>query len=84
MLNLEFSKRTARFLEKCPSDLYKRIHDKIKELQSSPFPKGFKKLEGRKGIFRVREGDHRILYSVIKENNDLFIIDIDKRSRIYD
>ena len=84
MLNLKFSKRAARFLEKCSDDLYKRIQKTIKDLQNNPFPRGFKKVEGREGVFRIREGYHRIIYAIIKENNDLFIVDIDKRSRIYD
>ena len=84
MLNLKFSKRASRFLKNCSYKSYNKIIEKIKELQDNPFPRGFVRIEGRKDkILRVRTGDFRILYTIIKINNDLFIVDIDKRPKVY-
>ncbi len=84
MLNLKFSNKASKFLKNCPEDLYTEIENKLKELQENPFPKGFKKIGGRKEkVFRIRIGNHRILYTIIKENNDLLIVDIDQRSQVY-
>jgi len=33
---------------------------------------------------RVREGDYRILYEIYQDKNAVLIVNIDKRSRIYD
>jgi len=85
MFNLKFSKQSARFLEKCDKILYERIIKKLKELQNNPFPRDAKRVVGKKDkTFRVRVGDYRILYVLFRDDNDLFIADIDKRTKIYD
>ena len=85
MLVLRFSKKASKFLEKCDNKLYRKIIDKIKELLVNPYPKDSSKVKGRKdNIQKIRIGGIRILYAVIKNNNELFIVDIDKRSRVYD
>jgi mRNA interferase RelE/StbE len=59
--------------------------DKIEELRNDPFPHKVKRVEGRKEkIFRVRVGDYRILYVVLKERNIIFVSKIDKRGGVYD
>jgi len=85
MLNLKFSNKAAKFLERCDDKLYERIIEEIKKLRENPFPSGFKRVKGRKNkTFRIRIGDYRVLYVLIKKNNDLFIADIDRRPRVYD
>jgi len=84
MLGLKFSKKASKFLEKCDNKLYKRIIKKIKELLVNPYPSESAKVKGRKdNAQKIRIGGHRILYVVIKENNELFIADIGKRPKIY-
>ncbi|MBT3691495.1 type II toxin-antitoxin system RelE/ParE family toxin [archaeon] len=84
MLNLRFSKSSARFLKKCDNSIYNRLIKKINELQLNPFPSDAKRVEGRKEkTFRIRIGDYRVLYLLMKENNDLLIVEIKKRQRAY-
>ena len=85
MLSVEFSKRAAGFLRKAEKNLQERINEKIAELRSNPFPQGVKKVVSDEGkLYRVRIGDYRITYRVFYDKNQLFIADIDKRSKIYD
>lgn len=58
-----------------------RLAKRIRELAENPRPRGAEKFLGRKGVFRIRIGGYRILYSV--EPDILLIVDIDKRSRVY-
>lgn len=84
MLELQFSSQAKKFLKKIDDMNWKRITDKIKNLQAEPFPSDTKRIIGRKEkTFRVRVGDYRIQYSVFYEKNILFISDIDKRPRAY-
>ena len=84
MFDLKLSNVAKRFLVKCDKVLYERLVIKLKDLQHNPFPSDVKRVKGRvEKIFRVRVGDYRILYLVIKEKNLLFVSDIDKRSKIY-
>lgn len=84
MLEVEFSKISEKFLEKCNNVLYERIIKKIKELAKNPFPADSKRVINRKEkVFRVRVGDYRMIYMVINEKNILFISEIGKRDKIY-
>lgn len=84
MLKVELSKRAKKFLKHCDDILYKRVINKIKEIQKDPFPSDVKRVVGKKEkIFRVRVGKVRIEYVLFLDKNLLFIFDVDKRPRIY-
>ena len=84
MLEIKFSNISQKFLNKCEETLYNRIMDKIKVLSKEPFPSDSVRVVNRKEkIFRVRVGDYRIIYGLLKEKNLIFISEINKRSKIY-
>jgi len=84
-MELGFSRNARKFLEDCDNDTYSILTVAVNSLLKNPFPNGFKKIEGRKErVFRIRIGKYRILYSLIKDKNLLFISNIDKRSTVYD
>jgi len=62
-----------------------RIKNKIKKLQLDPFPPESIRVEGYKNqkIFRVRVGSLRILYLVNYEKQQIIIVRIDKRAKVY-
>jgi len=54
-------------LDSIPNDLRKKILPDIKNLSSNPFPSGssIKKIKGfKRPLYRLRSGDHRVLYRV--------------------
>lgn len=84
MLDYKLSSKSAKFLSKCDEDLYSRLKNKINELRENPFPSDCKRVINRKEkTFRIRIGNYRILYSVYKKDNLLFVSDIDKRPKVY-
>lgn len=84
MLEINFSNISRKFLNKCDDILYKRIMDKIRFLSNEPFPSDAVRIVNRKEkVFRVRVGDYRIIYAVLREKNLIFISEINKRSKIY-
>jgi mRNA interferase RelE/StbE len=58
-----------------------RLAARIEGLAEDPRPRGAEKFLGRQGVFRIRVGAYRILYSL--EPGILLIVTIDKRSRVY-
>ena len=85
MLELHLSNKTRKFLDKCNDELFSKIDNILNDLKSNPFPKGFRKIEGTKEkAFRIRSGGFRIIYSILKDKNSLVVLNIDKRSRVYD
>ena len=82
----EFSSKAAKYIRKLDNLTKKRIEERINKLEADPFPQEVERVEDFKGekVFRVRVGDQRILYFVRYNPNKLIIVDVDKRSRIYD
>lgn len=80
-LEIRIGPQAERFLMAAEQQLADRMATRIEELTENPRPRGAEKFIGRKGVFRIRVGDYRILYSL--KPGILLIVDIDKRSRVY-
>ncbi len=63
--------------------LYHRLREAIDALATEPRPHGCNKLSGANDIYRVRVGDHRIVYQVIDSRLLVLVIDIGHRRKIY-
>ena len=82
----EFSIKAGKYIKKLDNITKKRIEEKIGKLEEDPFLQEVERVEDFKGekVFRVRVGDQRILYVVKYNPNKLIVVDVDKRSRVYD
>ena len=82
----EFSSKAAKYVKKLDAITKKRIEEKIDKLEEDPFPQEVERVEDFKGekVFRVRVGYQRILYIARYNPNKLLVVDVDKRSRVYD
>ncbi|KKW05711.1 MAG: Addiction module toxin, RelE/StbE family [candidate division CPR1 bacterium GW2011_GWC1_49_13] len=79
--SLVYSATARKDIEKLDSVVKKRIGKKILILQTNPF-KYSKKLTNLKSpLYRLRVGDYRIVYQVVK--NQVFILRVGHRSTIY-
>lgn len=73
-----------RYLKRLQRDIRQRILKRIHKLAEKPYPTDMKRVVGfTEKVFRVRVGDHRIVYHVNHEMDELVIIDVDKRERVY-
>ena len=78
-----YSTQALKALRRLDRDLVLRILSQIRLLQSGPFPREAKRVEGPGKVFRIRIGDARVLYSVSHERQELLIVKIDKRAWVY-
>jgi mRNA interferase RelE/StbE len=81
-----YSEAALRYLERtCPAKVRAQIKQRVEALASNPTPQGCKKLhgvtDGEYPVYRVRQGDYRILYSV--RPIIIVILDIGNRKDIY-
>jgi len=83
IFDIHYSNQSRKFLKKTERILLKRLIEKIEKLKEEPIIADSKKIEGAKGLFRVRVGDYRILYEVDYENREIGIVGIDKREDAY-
>lgn len=83
--NLALSKQAEKFLRRCDAGLRRRITSKLTELQEDPCPKGAEPLTKTKlELYRVRVGDHRIVYEVQEEVILILVVRIAHRSKVYE
>ena len=81
---IEFSRPTEKQLESIPKSDVKKILKRAEKLASDPFPNGYEKLKGSDiEIYRVRQGDYRILYTVQEEKLFILIVKIGHRREVY-
>ena len=81
-----FSEGALSYLESSvPVKIRGQIKRRIEALAANPTPPGSKKLvgvmDGEHAIYRVRQGDYRILYSI--RPIIILILDIDHRKDVY-
>jgi len=81
-----YTETALRFLESSvPVKLRSQIKRRIERLAANPTPPGSKKLQGitdgEYPVYRARQGDYRILYSV--RGVIIVILDIGNRKDVY-
>ncbi|MBR0704555.1 type II toxin-antitoxin system RelE/ParE family toxin [Bradyrhizobium diazoefficiens] len=83
-----YSEAALKFLETAvPAKIRVQIKQRVEALTSNPTPPGCKKLhavtDGEHPVYRVRQGDYRILYSVRGNPHQIVVLDIGHRKDIY-
>ena len=73
MYEIIFVRSARRELESLPRTVAERILTRIAKLADTTRPRGCCKLQGGEGLWRIRVGDYRIVYSV---DVDLQAVDI--------
>jgi mRNA interferase RelE/StbE len=78
------SNHAEKDLLSLPSDIIKRIDNRLRVLSSSPYPEGVAKLKGKESDgWRIRVGDYRILYQVSDREHTVRVYRIKHRRDAY-
>ncbi|MFH0964630.1 MAG: type II toxin-antitoxin system RelE/ParE family toxin [Planctomycetota bacterium] len=80
---LEFKPSAAKALKRLPRDLQERIAPRVSALAHNPLPDDVKLLKGKDKLYRIRVGDIRIVYTIIKDRVTILVLAIAKREDIY-
>jgi len=62
--SITLARSARKELERLPSSTVARILSKVESLAEIPRPSGVTKLQGQMGLWRMRVGDYRIIYSI--------------------
>jgi mRNA interferase RelE/StbE len=82
MFRVDLRRRAQRTLDKLPKSDFKAVIDTIKELAQTPRPRGIEKVKTA-GLWRVRQGDYRIIYAIDDNNHLLTVVHIGNRRDVY-
>lgn len=83
MFELTFKKSAQKELRKIPPKEQLLILKALKELQIDPFPPGVRKLVGGDISYRIRIGDYRVIYNILKHELLIEVIRIKHRKDAY-
>ena len=72
-----------RQLKALAEQIQKRIVKRLRTLTANPRPQGLKKLAGEDDLYRIREGDYRIIYTIRDKELVVLVVKIGDRKEIY-
>ena len=72
----------AKELERLPDKLRRQVAKRIQALAENPRPLGVEKLTGE-DLYRIRQGDHRVVYSIADAVLTVLVIRLGNRRDVY-
>jgi len=82
MYRIELRRRAQRTLDRLPKADFQAVVEAMKELAQTPRPRGMEKVKNT-GLWRIRQGDYRIVYGVDDSQQLVIIVRIGHRREIY-
>lgn len=83
MYAVEFLPSAARELSKLEPSVRLRIARAVDRLAEDPRPSGAAKLRGSDDVWRVRVGEHRVLYAIEDDRLVVLVIRVGHRRSVY-
>ena len=83
MYQIFYEKKIFKDLDKIPAYDVKKIKEVFQDLSKNPFPSGTKKISGKDNLYRLQQGDYRILYSPSTKEKQIHILLVKNRKDSY-
>lgn len=83
MYQVLYEKNVLKDLDKIPNHDVERILNVFEVLSSNPYPQSSKKLSGKLNLYRIRQGNYRIVYAVTNKEKEIRIILVRHRKEVY-
>ncbi|MBI2463736.1 type II toxin-antitoxin system RelE/ParE family toxin [Candidatus Peregrinibacteria bacterium] len=83
MMGIEFKISVEKDLRKIDAVFHENIFKKIDELKKFPETGGVKKIQTLKTFYRMRVGDYRVIFQVLKNDHKIVIVHIRHRKIAY-
>jgi len=80
---ISYARSIQKDLDKIPNANAEKIREAIKALAHNPMPYGYKKLSGKLGLYRITEGDYRIIYGFSPKEKQIQITRVKHRKESY-
>jgi len=85
-MNLVIEKAADRRLAKLQPALRGAILARLREIAADPFAEhaNVKAMRGEKDLFRLRHGDWRVVYRVVRVDDEVRVVVVDTRGSVYE
>ncbi len=81
---IEYKKSVEKDLRTLSTAALKAVVRRIQSLTDDPRPQGAIRLQGQLGLYRVRQGDYRVIYSIHDEILTVLVVKVGHRGDVYD
>ncbi len=81
--NLQWRTSTKKDLRRIPRDAISRIVAEVAKLADEPLPRGSEKLTGSERTYRIRVGDYRVIYELLRDAKVVEIQRVRHRKDVY-
>lgn len=81
---IDFARSARKQLEALPDSIAMRVLARIEALAHTPRPHGCRKLVGSDNLWRIRVGDHRVIYSIDDANRAVDVNAVRHRREAYE
>ena len=78
-----YEKRFFKDLDKIPKSDVERIVIAVKDLARDPTPKSSKKLKALSNLYRIRQGDYRVIYEIDRADKQVKVLGARHRKDVY-
>ena len=82
MYRIELKRKAQSALDRLPKGDFNAVLGAVKDLANTPRPKGVEKIKST-GLWRIRQGDYRIVYSIDDGQRTVTVLRIGHRREIY-
>ena len=83
MYRVKVAEEAAKFIRKQDKRIQRQIINNIRELAEKPRPQGCKKSQCYRGLYRIRSGNYRIVYTIREKKLLIFVVRVAHRKDIY-
>jgi mRNA interferase RelE/StbE len=80
---ITFARSARKELESLDTATIRRLWPRIEALASEPRPRGCRKLQGGKSLWRIRIGQYGVVYAIHDEQRVVDVIAVRHRSAAY-
>jgi len=77
------ARSVQKFLLRVPKKDVQNIVSSIERLAQNPYPDGCRKLRGEESVYRIRQGQYRIVYEVLSSRLVVLILKVGHRKSVY-
>ncbi len=82
--SITFARSARKEFESLDAPIVRRVLPKIEALAQEPRPRGCRKIQGERNLWRIRIGDYRVVYAVYDDERIVDIIAVRHRSKAYE
>lgn len=80
---VEWKRSAVKELRALPKGAVEKILKAVEQLSTDPYPAGVRKLVGAEHTYRIREGDYRIIYTVMASTLVIEVMRVGHRKDVY-